>query len=85
MNPSLSIPEDAVLTHLTEVGYTAPVILQIRYGVSMGRIQGILDILWKMGLILRPIKGLAISKEWLENHPNEKQQIERALGKILVI
>lgn len=85
MSVNLSIPEDAVLKHLTEVGYTAPVILQIRYGVSMGRIQGILDILWKMGLILRPIKGLAISKEWLESHPEEKQKIENSLGKILVI
>ncbi|NMC33932.1 MAG: hypothetical protein GYA36_15930 [Veillonellaceae bacterium] len=85
MESKLSLPEESVLHFLDDVGYTAPILLQIRFQVSMGRIQGILDILWKMGLILRPVKGLVISKSFLMQFPEHKSKIENSLGKILVI
>lgn len=82
---NLSIPENAVLDHIELVGYTCPILIQIRFGVSMQRIQGILDILWKTGKVLRPAKGLVISVKYLRNHPEERNKLQDILQKNLVI
>ena len=82
---NLSIPENAVLDHIEMVGYTCPILIQMRFGVSMQRIQGILDILWKTGKVLRPTKGLVISVKYLRNHPEERSKIQDILQKNLVI
>ena len=82
---NLSIPENAVLDHIEMVGYTCPILIQIRFGVSMQRIQGILDILWKTGKVLRPAKGLVISVKYLRNHPEERVKLQDILQKNLVI
>ena len=82
---NLSIPENAVLDHIELVGYTCPILIQIRFGVSMQRIQGILDILWKTGKVLRPAKGLVVSVKYLRNHPEERIKLQDILQKNLVI
>lgn len=82
---NLSIPENSVLDHIELVGYTCPILIQIRFGVSMQRIQGILDILWKTGKVLRPAKGLVISVKYLRNHPEERIKLQDILQKNLVI
>ena len=82
---NLSIPENAVLDHIELVGYTCPILIQIRFAVSMQRIQGILDILWKTGKVLRPAKGLVVSVKYLRNHPEERQKLQDILQKNLVI
>lgn len=82
---NLSIPENAVLDHIELVGYTCPILIQIHFSVSMQRIQGILDILWKTGRVLRPAKGLVISVKYLQNHPQERSKLETILNRQLVI
>ena len=76
---TLNQTERKVKNYLNKAGYSSPVIIQLKLGLSKYQVQQTLDSLWKRSIVARPIKGLAISLTWIENNPEEKTRIEEAI------
>ena len=75
----LRVLEKRILVHLDRVGYSSPIVLQVRFSLSRQAIQRSLDLLYTASFIDRPMNGLAVSLTWKQKNPTQAKELESLL------
>ena len=80
MDKSLTSTEQTIMDVLDELGFDSTQGLCFRIMRPKYIVHRSLNMLFRLGLIIRQPKGMNFSIRWLDENPNRRDEIEEFLG-----
>lgn len=74
--PELTKREREILTFIKRRKMTSPIVIQAYFNMPRLSVQEILNMLWRLNLVSRPVRGLIMDKEWITKNDDKRKEIE---------